>query len=173
MNRGLAATAGGSLAMTMLLLGGCATSGSNPAAPTAVSGTQQSDAASPTIDYGQQYLDAVKPLNTTMAEMATKLEALPESATGPDAAKVMAPYVRVLRDTSERLLRMPWPDNVQADIKTLVTAEVGLAATLDSLATQNAFSIAQWTTQFGVDGGKIAAAVAIVRADLGLPRAGQ
>lgn len=164
---------GTAIAITILLLSGCATSGSTTAAPAAVSSAKQSVAASPTIDYGQQYLDAVKPLNTAMAEMATKLEALPESATGPEAAKVMAPYVQVLKDTSEKLLRMPWPDNVRADIKTLVTAAMGAAATLDSVATQNAFSIAQWTTQFGVDGGKIAAAVAIVRADLGLPPAGQ
>lgn len=155
----------------LLLVAGCSNASSGTAAPGSPGGAQHSVSTGRAVDYGQQYLDAVKSLNAILATMATQMKAAPASATGPEVAKVTAPGARALRDTAQRLSGLSWPESVQPDIKTLATAQLAMATVLDTVATQNASSVAGWIKQLGVESENVAAAVSAVRMDLGLPPA--
>ena len=123
-------------------------------------------------DYAQQYLQIVTPANAALAVAKPKLNTLPASATGADVARILAPYLAASQAMDEALLRAPWPANVLPDVRALVTADKVLEAQLETAGAQTALSLAGWENTLAQDMGALNAAVAVVRADLGLPPSG-
>lgn len=163
------------LLAAVALLAGCSKAGTStstkPSISAAAVNQSAAPAVTPTADYGRNYLQAVAPVNAAIDKMTTALGALPASATGADVAKDTDPAADAIDAANERLLRTTWPAADVGDVKALVGATATVAADLRSVDGQNALSIADWGTRLAADSGKMAAAVSIVRADLGLPPA--
>ncbi len=166
------------LALAALALAGCTSShkaavaasitkSSTPAASN--SAAPPTPTPSTSVDYGAQYESLVAPGNAALAAVGAALLGVPESATGPDVAKITTPGADAVDKMDETLLRAQWPAAATADIKALVTAAAVMSSELRSVDAQTDFSIPAWYTQFTQDLGKMNAAVSIVRADLGLP----
>jgi hypothetical protein len=75
--------------------------------------------------------------------------------------------IAALEEADNELLRVRWPATIEADVKALVRANGTVIG--DPNGIRDAVAVGSWANQFSKDLGEFAAAVAIVRADLGLP----
>lgn len=142
-----------------------ATTTTPPAAVTA-----QSPAASTTttVDFdalGRAYLAAVAPANKALVAF----KATPAASTGPEEAKLAAPYIAALHQEETALLAIPVPASMAGDIRALVAAIAAEAGDWQSYAAATILNDSAISSQTIVDETKAQAAANVVRADLHLP----
>ncbi len=118
-------------------------------------------------DLAQTYLRIVRPANAEIDRFTAKARRWNDQTTNTQAATDAEPVTAALEKADDELLRVDWPATLRADVKAAVRADGAVVEDLKGIA--DAASVGSWVNQFSKDIGTFAAAVAIVRADLGLP----
>lgn len=156
------------LLVTLAACGGGATSTAKPASPT-TSVTQEVTAA-PLSQRAQadRYLSAVAPANAAVGKFRSQVSAQTPQSQVASAAETLA----VAYDAVDNVLaRIPFTGSAATDIRTLIAADGALKGDLRSVSAQSAFSASAFSTALARDAGAASSAVALIRADLGLPPA--
>jgi len=171
----LTATLGPVLAIVaVFVLAGCggSTKTITQIAPAQTSSQTSSAATMTKQQAGQAYLAAVAPANAAGDALTAKMQAYSDSTTGDQVSADAQPFEQQLTTLNAKLLALAnsYPP-AASDLKALVSAYNPVVGDLQSASAQNAFSAASWVQQLASDLSKTKAAVAIVRADLGLPPA--
>jgi len=156
-------------ALGALALSACASTSVNPGKSVTTPTTNSSPTVVPTQALGQQYLALAAPVNAARLVFATKLTALPSTATDSDVYAVAAPYAVAIATFNSALLRLPFPDSMTADVSALVAANAAQMGNLNGSAVVTVSSISSWAQQLTADFSKVNTAANVVRADLGLP----
>jgi hypothetical protein len=126
--------------------------------PVGLSQKQQADA----------YLRIVAPANAALRTFDAKVT--PDSSQSQVAAAA-EPLADTFDHTGQALARAGFTGTAAADVRALLTALAAVVGDLRSVRSQDAFSVSQFTTAFNRDIATFGSAVALVRADLGLPPA--
>jgi hypothetical protein len=58
---------------------------------------------------GLKYVQIVVPANAALETARPQLDSMPDSATGADFTRIMAPSFKAMETQDEALLRVPWP----------------------------------------------------------------
>jgi hypothetical protein len=160
------------LAVGLLASCGGGGGGGNEASPGSSVTTTHHDmttqSATPsTQELAQTYLRIVRPANAEIDRFTAKARSWNDETTNAQAAKDAGPVIAALEEADNELLRVRWPAAIRADVKALVRADGAVIGDLNGI--RDAVAVGSWANQFSKDLGEFAAAVAIVRADLGLP----
>jgi hypothetical protein len=118
-------------------------------------------------DHGQIYLRLAAPANAAVDMFDRGLRALSPNMDLP--ASLLLPYAAAVNTFDEKILRVKWPPNTEADIKTLVQDDSVLVADLSAANNQTALSAGSFENQLNSDEAKDGSEAQIVRADLDLP----
>ncbi len=126
------------------------------ASPAALSQKQQADA----------YLAAVAPANSALDAYNTKIT---DNSTQAEIAAASAPVADAIEQVYNALARIAFTGQTAIDVRAVIATAGVLAGDFRSVGSQYAFSVSQFDATLGRDVGALNAAVAIMRADLGLP----
>jgi len=126
------------------------------ASPAALSQKQQADA----------YLAAVAPANSALSAYKTKIT---DNSTQAEVAAASAPVADAIEQVDNALARIAFTGQTAIDVRAVIATAGVLVGDFRSVGSQNAFSVSQFDATLSRDVGAANAAVAIVRADLGLP----
>ena len=116
----------------------------------------------------KEYQRIAKPLNRIGHTFVTKAVKWTDKTTNAEAARDAAPLIAAYRRADRQLLRVNWPAPLDRHVQALVRANNLLIHDLLSLRTINLREPSTWQSQFVREASTAAAAVNIVRADLGL-----
>ena len=126
------------------------------ASPAALSQKQQADA----------YLAAVAPANSALSAYKTKIT---DNSTQAEVAAASAPVADAIEQVDNALARIAFTGQTAIDVRAVIATAGVLVGDFRSVGSQNAFSVSKFDATLSRDVGAANAAVAIVRADLGLP----
>jgi hypothetical protein len=120
----------------------------------------------------QAYLAAVAPANAAGATLARKMRAYTDSTPGSQISAEALPFERRLTELNGKLLGMAtaYP-RVATELKALVTADNPVIRDLRTASAQNSVNASSWLRRLAGDLTKTQTAAAVVRANLGIPRA--
>jgi hypothetical protein len=171
------------LAAVAAALGGCGSSSTTTrtktvaAAPASAKSTSQSTSSTSRsststavtkAEAGKQYLTIAAPLNATAKQVFASIK---DSDNGQQVATKAKPLVAALNTANHQLITLAsdYP-TASSDLKALVKDDSALVADLTDVANVNGLSESSWAQQVSRDESQDAAAVNIVRSDLGLPQ---
>ncbi len=165
-------------AARLLLLGalavsvGCAGGGGGGTGRSAASASTSAPSASTTAlpltqaQQAQAYLTAVAPGNAAVQKFRGQVTATSTQAQVAEAAK---PLIAAFQDVDNALARIPFTGQAVTDVRSLIAVDGSRIGDFSAVGSQSAFSAASFATTLSRDAAAMDSAVAIVRADLGLP----
>lgn len=112
------------------------------------------------------YLAAVAPANKAVGIFNARVT---PSSSQEDAAREGELLANALEANAARLSRIAFTGQSVVDIRALLTAFGAIVGDLRAIRNQSDFSLGSFSTVFSRDEGAAAAAVTLIRADLGLP----
>lgn len=104
------------------------------------------------------------------AQVASQVQSLPATATGPQVLQVLQPYIAAAQKYQHEVGAMHFPPKIASDAHALVTQVGALAAVMQGIS-QNNFTIGSWATQFESASTATKASAQKLRQHLGLPAA--
>jgi hypothetical protein len=144
-----------------LLFAGCGSASHRATSPLPTL-TSSAPSVSALGDYGAQYLRIVGPVNDASQKAGATIK---ESDTPAQIAKKFEPLIVQVHRADSELLKGPWPEDAQKDVKDLVAANVAMVAAIrDTKANPSDYlaAVESAASKAVDDAGS-------VRVDLGLP----
>lgn len=154
-------------------MAGCSSAGSNPpggSAPTSTTSPTTTTTSHTTLGDVADFFEADENAANTVADrVQATVETLPADATGPQALQALEPLISAAQKYQTQITDLPWSPPFVSDAHALVDAVGSLIGVMESVSSQNAFSIQSWVTQFESAAEAEHSAANILRHDLGLP----
>lgn len=161
------------LPAVLVVAGSIALSACGGSAKTASpSATTTSGSATTTISLAavkQQFQFDESVIQAVEITVGNKLSSLNPNATGPQVLTVLDPLISAAQKYEMQLTNIPWPPSIVGDAHALITQIGALVGVMESVSSQNAFSVNTWVSQFESAAQSAHSATNILRHDLGLP----
>lgn len=142
---------------------------SKTASPTTTATSGSATTAVSLAAVKQQFQTDETAIQAVEKSVGNNLSNIDPNATGPQVLTVLDPLISAAQKYETQLTGIAWPPSIVGDAHALITQIGSLVGVMQSVSSQNAFSVNTWVSQFESAGQSAHSATNILRHDLGLP----